>query len=248
MRTLPLYTTAVLGLWLAGVAPSHAATVTPQGDPLSPPPQTGLTYEWKVVMGDNDSATYSGSVGSMSWAHPANPADTPGWTHTSDWTALDLTGVSGPTVLTLQLDRGATGSLFPAFSLYSGWETVVHDGNLHEFNNTGNLDWKDRSSDPPIQMPSNLTYLDHTANAGGRLGLEIGTGATSVSDSWVLAPGLYTLVYGGNPGWVPPLGQTGNHTFSATLTTAPVPLPAAVYLFGSGLLGLAGLARRRLST
>lgn len=247
MRTLPLYTTVALGLWLAGFAPSQAATVTAQGDPLSPPPQTGLTYEWKVVMGDNDSATYTGTVGAKSWADPANPADTPGWTHTSDWTALDLTGVSGPTVLTLQLGRGAIGSLFPAFSLYSGWETVVDDLNLHEFNNTGNLDWKDRLPVPPIQMPSNLTYLDHTANAGGRLGTEIGEGVPLVSDSWVLAPGLYTLVYGGNPGFFPPFGQTGNHTFSATLTTAPVPVPAAAYLFGTGLIGLASFARRKFS-
>lgn len=32
-----------------------------------------------------------------------------------------------------------------------------------------------------------------------------------------------------------------------TITVSPVPVPAAVYLFGSGLIGLAGLARRRLA-
>lgn len=35
--------------------------------------------------------------------------------------------------------------------------------------------------------------------------------------------------------------------FSDYLSPAPVPVPAAVWLFGSGLLGLAGLARRRVS-
>ena len=61
-----------------------------------------------------------------------------------------------------------------------------------------------------------------------------------------LEPGLYSLVYGGNPAFS--LGQ-GNvsYAFSATLTTAPVPVPAAAYLFGSGLIGLAGLARRKFS-
>lgn len=32
-----------------------------------------------------------------------------------------------------------------------------------------------------------------------------------------------------------------------TITVSPVPVPAAVYLFGSGLIGLVGLARRRLA-
>lgn len=37
-----------------------------------------------------------------------------------------------------------------------------------------------------------------------------------------------------------------NHTVIGNLTAlAPVPVPAAVYLFGSGLIGLVGLARRR---
>lgn len=253
MRKSPLYIIATaLGLWLAGVAPSHAATVTATANP--PGHQSGLTYEWEVVMGDNDSATYPGSVGAKSWAEPGNPdpdALNPngrkGWTHTSDWTLLNLTSATGPTLVTLTLDRGATGSLFPAFSLYSGVEDLVSDLNSHTFTNVGDTTWQVNATDPPIYEPANITYISHVANAGGPNGTAEGAGVTSVSDSWVLVPGLYTLVYGGNPGFVPPLGQTGNHAFSATLTTAPVPVPAAAYLFGSGLIGLAGLARRRLS-
>ncbi len=36
--------------------------------------------------------------------------------------------------------------------------------------------------------------------------------------------------------------------FNMNLTIQPVPVPAAVYLFGTGLIGLAGLARRRMTT
>jgi hypothetical protein len=219
---------AALGLSLAIAAPSHAATIT------TPGPETGLGYEWQVVMGGTDSGTYSGSVGAKSWAEPGNPDDAPGWTHTSDWTALDLTGVSGPTLLTLTLDRGATGSLFPAFSLYSGWELAVDDTSNHTFNNTGNISWA-----------TSLTYIDHLANAGGPIGTDNGTGVTSVSRTWALDPGLYSLNFGGNPAFA--LGQTGSHDFTATLTTAPVPVPAALYLFGSGLVGLVGLARRKMT-
>ena len=38
----------------------------------------------------------------------------------------------------------------------------------------------------------------------------------------------------------------GNYTLTMWGSAAPVPVPAAVYLFGTGLIGLAGLARRRM--
>lgn len=43
------------------------------------------------------------------------------------------------------------------------------------------------------------------------------------------------------------LGQTGS-TYQLALwgEPAPVPVPAAIYLFGSGLIGLVGLARRKM--
>jgi hypothetical protein len=227
-----LFAVAALGLWLAGVAPSHASTITEPG------PQTGISYESQVVMGDLDLAHYHGSIGAKSWAEPGNPVGSKGWTHTSSWTALDLSGVSGPTLLTVELERGhdGTSQLFPAFSIYQGWELTNSDliGNRHTFNNIGNIDWA-----------TNLTFLDHVANVGGLNGTDSGTGLEVVSKQWVLNPGFYSLVYGGNPSF--DLGQTGQHAFSATLNTAPVPVPAALWLFGSGLVGLIGLARRRMA-
>jgi hypothetical protein len=126
-------TLAAVGLWLAGAAPSHAATVTP--NPVGH--QSGLTYEWGVTMGGSDSATYSGSVGAKSWAEPAKPIGAKGWTHTSNWVQLDLSEMHVPGVLTITMDRGATGSLFPAFSIYSGWELDTPDAANHTFNNMG---------------------------------------------------------------------------------------------------------------
>ncbi|NOS81639.1 MAG: hypothetical protein HOP32_08680 [Nitrospira sp.] len=224
------FTVAAMGLWLAVAAPSQASTIT--GNPAGH--QSGMTYEWEVAMGASDSATFSGSVGAKSWAEPFNPAGEHGWTHTTDWVYLDLTGTGAPTVLTVDLARGATGSLFPAFGIYFGVEDLISDATNHTFNNAGAIAWT-----------PNLTYLGHVANVGGPNGDNSGDGATSVSGSWILDPGLYSLVLGGNPSFL--LGATGTPAFTATLTTAPVPVPAAVYLFGSGLIGLAGLARRRMS-
>ena len=45
--------------------------------------------------------------------------------------------------------------------------------------------------------------------------------------------------------WVLILGAGESFTFTHEMTVNPVPVPAAVWLFGSGLLGLMGVARRK---
>ena len=54
-------------------------------------------------------------------------------------------------------------------------------------------------------------------------------------------------IVAGVQSWVVTTPQFGSPTFSPLLTdtTPEVPVPAAAWLFGSGLLGLAGMARRR---
>jgi len=62
---------------------------------------------------------------------------------------------------------------------------------------------------------------------------------------------LYALTGNGGAGQVQSYVLANNLTLSATgqLTASPaVPLPAAVWLFGSGLLGLLGVGRRRAAT
>ena len=222
-------TLAAVGLWLAGATSAHAHInfgLTPD--------TTGLTYEFKGSTNHGGAGSISGSVGAKSWGEPNNPVGAKGWTHTSNWVQLDLSQMHVPGVLTITMDRGTTGSLFPAFSLYSGWENNTPDTNNHTFNNTGAISWAD-----------DLTYIGHVANAGGQNGTANGTGLTSVSQQFYLNPGLYSIALGGNPAFS--LGQTGIHAFNATFDVAAVLVPAAVWLFGSVLAGLVGPARRRMT-
>lgn len=69
----------------------------------------------------------------------------------------------------------------------------------------------------------------------------LSTASSGQSISAPIAPGnYYALVHGTTSG----LGG-GNYTIAMTSTPAPVPVPAAAWLLGSGLLGLAGIARRK---
>ena len=224
-------TVAAVGLWLAGAAPSHASTVTAgdTGDPAG----RGIAYNWTVSMSGNDTTAGStpaiaGNVGSLSWADPINTGDPIGlgWTHTSRWTALTLTQAAD---LTITLAANGS-SLVPAFSLYSGQQQTDGgiNGGYHVYNNSGTFDW---STIDPGYGPTTMTYIGNEANLGG---------LSSVTKTFSLGPGQYSIVFGGNP----PAGTPGSSVaYQATLTTVPV--PAAVWLFGSGLVGLAGLARRR---
>ena len=235
---------AALLLCLSGPVAAMAAIVNPGAAPAS----TGIPYAWGVTMGSSDTTAgstpaYEGTtpgfrVGSHSWNDPINAGDPigTGWTHTSNWTALTLTDAAHLSV-TLEATVESPG-LVPAFSLYAGHQTtdlgsVQGCCGWHVYNNAGNFDW---SSADPTYDSSSLNYIGNEANLGG---------LSSISKVFLsLAAGDYTLVYGGNP---PPGTTVGPVGYHATLTTSPVPVPAAVWLFGSGLAGVVAFARRRMS-
>jgi hypothetical protein len=69
------------------------------------------------------------------------------------------------------------------------------------------------------------------------LGLSIDNGASWLADSSVVSAGInaYTVSF-----------ASGNNVIQVDVQVIPaIPVPAAVWLFGSGLLGLIGIARRK---
>lgn len=153
-----------------------------------PVPDLGISYEFTVTMKRKEKSGFVWYAGAKSWSEPTNPAGLKGWTHTSNWVALDLLepaklkitverqpGVVFPGTSALDVARG---ELTPALSLYAGWDdtTVVED---HTFNNEGNF-W------------STIQFLDNEPNAKGKTKVQLKT-------KDILPAGHYSLVIGGNP-------------------------------------------------
>ncbi len=108
-----------------------------------------------------------------------------------------------------------------------------------------------------------LVDLNADSGSGGILGLNLGF-APNLGDMFtivandgidlvtatffgLLEGGTVNEIFGGNTFTfgITYAGGTGNDIILNVASVAPVPIPAAVWLFGSGLLGLAGVARSR---
>jgi hypothetical protein len=88
---------------------------------------------------------------------------------------------------------------------------------------------------PTLGLPAGTVYSAWSTGISGP-GF---SGTYAVIPETVLGAGTYVLEVRGNA-----TGATGG-SYSGVLNLTPVPLPGAVWLLGSGLLGFLGFARRR---
>lgn len=105
------------------------------------PDEGGIGYEWTVSLGHHGSAEVVGSTGGKGSFEPSFEAPDIGWTHTTDWVALEL---EAEVILEIEMSRqegvyemkvdrdtgeksfATSGAmLYPAFSIYKGWDTTT---------------------------------------------------------------------------------------------------------------------------
>jgi len=215
-----------LALATAGLLPLSAAEVT-LGDPVpnvaavpnGAPASGGIGYRWTVKMNSKNTAMVDGTVGAWSWDEDRNPGTARGWTHTSSWVALDLTEDSRLTIL-LERKAGVPTTtnasnpdgigllnLFPAFTIYEGWQET--GGDLHNFNNRFNITWA-----------ADVEYLTHFENNGN----------TAAALTVKLKAGKYSVVLGGNS---PSTLAEGRQGYGATFTTKAYRDPAELTMIGN---------------
>jgi hypothetical protein len=183
------------------------------------PDEGGIGYEWTVKLGHHGSAEIIGSTGGKGSYEPSFEAPDLGWTHTTDWVALEL---EDDVILEIKLERqegvyemkvdretgeqsfATSGAmLYPAMSIYDGWDSTT-ETEKGSFNSTGNF-WS------TIQFRAVVASLH---------------GETSIIYRAKLPAGKYSVNIGGVNAFY--CAETdpcykGVHGFHATFTASHVP-------------------------
>jgi len=180
---------------------------------------SGLTTTHVDSFGGLGTMTYVGSAGGFNVNVTTGTSKPLLPNGVLDLNSIDVSGIAGTLVIGLT-DTSYSGTP-PAYTSNYGGTT------------TGTVDFDFRHDPANTEFSGALTSI---FNSG-----PVGSGAFSGSSTNAIAAGsLYslsifaTITHG---------ADVQNTSFNAELR--PVPVPAAVWLFGSGLLGLVGIARRK---
>jgi len=196
-----------------GYSISFATQPSSATDPL--PTAAGIGYARTVTVADGVTGSFSSLVGAWSWEDNElfSPGQPPvGWTHTSNWLALN---VEQDSFVTLTMERDAnvpdptvqdpdrkadTSSMKPSMTILRGWD---NDPVPPEFRTRPDIvaAWAPYGGVPTdlgdhhtynnrgmISWAEDLRYLDHADNST----------QDSITRTWRLPAGRYTLALGSN--------------------------------------------------
>jgi hypothetical protein len=154
---------------------------------------------------------------------------TTNWGMTSDFGLFHLQEAA-----TVTITVASDGSdLRPAFGLWNGWD---------EGGGSRHAAYTSNGAIGPMAagiLDSTLTLVDGNAWA---FASSQGTTASAQLTRF-LAAGDYTLILGGYDGAT----AGANLKYTASISAAPVPLPAAVWMFGAALMGWLGIQKRKMA-
>jgi hypothetical protein len=187
-------------------------TAAKQADPV--PTAGGIGYFFTLNAANGTTGHFSTHVGAWSWEDKAlfAPGEQPvGWTHTSRWVAVNVSEEEVYFTVKVERDENVpwpgeglpdrladTSSMFPSLTVYRGWDN--DGGNSHTYNNRGNVAWAE-----------DIRYLDHVDNST----------ATSITRTWRLPRGQYSIAVGSNAPATNTLRQGLKFSYSA-MTAAPL--------------------------
>ncbi len=207
---------------------------------ITPSVVDGLGTHTMVADDFNSSTGTMNWWGANAWVNYLNSISYAGET---DWRLPVISPVNGSTLNPDVSFNGTTDRGFNSAALNSTASELAHLfyhelGNLAQFNTAGvaqtgfgvtnagpfaNLEnsgyWSGTEAGTEYAQGANFAWIFGTANGGQGAGPKSGQGGLFPYFGWAVSPGQ----------------------------VAPVPVPTAIYLFGSGLIGLAGLARRKFS-
>jgi hypothetical protein len=153
-------------------------------------------------------------------------------------------------VLDIDLDGLVNDPEFDAFDTRASLEVVLYETDPFEFfSDRGTLDFEIGAT--PLTQPgtgseaSVFLQLDHTntMSDSGQISIDVAT-----NDEFYIWAFLRAESQSGSSATSANAFDTGTMTFLGNpnlVAASAVPVPAAVWLFGSGLLGLIGIARRK---
>lgn len=164
-----------------------------------------------------------------------------GWLHDVD-TGLFKSDVAG--VVTLNIQGILNSGTNFGFTIFKGMDTVTQYGHHNAWNANNNVGGLSSNSLPykysngTLMPGANLSVNDIVAySVGGANPSNLNAISFNAE-----AGQVYTIFLGGyrNGSW-----QATDDGYRLTVSQTPVPIPAAAWLFGGGLVGLLGASRRK---
>lgn len=180
------------------------------------------------------SSNNGAGTSSSATTHPSAPY--------ADMTVPGQTSKLGPNGFSAS-GSGSAYSNYASSRLESGFDISFSVANSTTLTLSGMLDGYDTlygSGDASIFLYRGDNLLPANQLYGNSVQAHFGRQSADISYSALLSAGEYRLVATANPYY-----QQASSGFNVNASFTPVPVPAAAWLFGSGLLGLIGMKGKR---